>query len=136
MHGTSGGRSVRVVIPGGSSASQISSILGKRGVVRASWLFRIVARLRGVAAGFRPGDYTFRTALGYSAVIDILKKGPPVQVSRVTIPEGKTLGEVARIVELGTGIPEQRFRAAAASGSHHIPFLPSGTRNLEGFLFP
>lgn len=136
MRGTSGGDPVRVLIPKGANAGEISDLLAEHGVIRAPLLFRVVVRWRGVGDEFKPGEYVFRKGLGYAAVIDLLKTGPPIEVSRVTVPEGKTVAETARIFEREAGIPASEFLAAVEGGRRGVPILPRGVRSLEGFLFP
>lgn len=128
------GKKVRIVIPKGSNASQITEILGDASVIRAPWLFRVYLRWRGGGTELRPGEYVLSEGLGYASVVGVLRKGPPLQVLRVTVPEGKTLKETARIFEDRARIPARDFLAAAASRKPPVK-APSGA-SLEGFLFP
>jgi len=134
--GSANGREVAVVIVPGSSASAIASKLQEAGVIRAAWLFRIYARIHGFAKDLKPGEYIFRTHMSYAAVVTILEKGPKIEFSRVTIPEGKTTRETAEIFERDAGIPASEFLAEAESGRHTTAILPTGTHNLSGVLFP
>lgn len=133
--GSDTGREVSVVIEPGSSATTIAANLERAGVIRAAWLFRLYSRVRGTAENLRAGEYVFRTNMGYGAVVAILEKGPAIEFTRVTLPEGKTVTETARIMEKA-GISSADFLAAAASGTHDVRALPRGAKNLEGFLFP
>ena len=134
--GTETGREVAVVIAPGSSASTIATQLEKVGVIRAAWVFRWYARIKGTAKNLRAGEYVFRTDMSYADVTAILEKGPKIEITRITIPEGKTVREIARIVERGMGIPATEFLAEATSGRYSTSILPKGSKNLEGFLFP
>lgn len=134
MRGSDGGETVRVTIPKGATAGDISAILSDAGVLRVPWLFRVVVRWRGVAGDFKPGEYPFRMGSSYAAVIDALKIGPPLNVKRVTVPEGRTLQETARIVQRRLGIPEAAFLEAARR--HRPPVRAARGASLEGFLFP
>lgn len=132
--GKKSGEKIRVVIPKGSNASEITKILGDTGIIRAPWLFRVYLRWRGGATELRPGEYVLSEDLGYASVVGVLRKGPPLQVIRVTVPEGKTLKETARIFEDRARIPAADFLKAAASRKPPVKASP-GT-SLEGFLFP
>ncbi|MBI4729884.1 MAG: endolytic transglycosylase MltG [Acidobacteria bacterium] len=132
--GSASGDPVHVVIPQGASAGEIAGLLAERGVIRAPWLFRVVARFRGVSRDLRAGKYDLRTGLSYAAVIAALRKGPAIRFTRVTIPEGKTVAEVAAIIGARTRVSAREFLAALASA--RPARLPAGTSNPEGFLFP
>jgi UPF0755 protein len=133
--GTSTGREVAVVIEPGSSASTIAAKLEDAGVIRAAWLFRLYARVKGTAKNLKPGEYVFRTNMSYGAVVAILEKGPKIEFTRVTLPEGKTVRETARLLSKA-GFTAEEFVAEATNGKHGAKYLPKGSKNLEGFLFP
>ena len=134
--GSAGGAEVSVVIRPGSSASKIASQLEHAGVIRAGWLFRLYSKVKGTEGNLKPGEYVFRKNMSYGQVVSILEKGPKIIITRVTIPEGKTLRETAQIFERVAGIPASQFLAEASSGKHTTPLLPKGSKNLEGVLFP
>ncbi|MGH2726760.1 MAG: endolytic transglycosylase MltG, partial [Actinomycetota bacterium] len=130
------GREVPVVIAPGASASAIAGQLERAGVIKAAWVFRLYARFQGKAKNLKPGEYLFRQGMSYSAVFALLEKGPKVEFTRVTIPEGKTVRETASILERAVGIPASEF-LAEVTNSKHVPwFAPRNPKNLEGFLFP
>jgi UPF0755 protein len=62
---------------------------------------------------------------------------PPPKIVRITIPEGETRGQIARIAA-GEGLTGSYLLAARHSSlldpAHYG--APAGTPNLEGFLFP
>ena len=134
--GSKTGRPVPVVIEPGASASTIAAQLQRAGVIRAAWLFRLYARIHGSAKDLRPGEYEFRTNMSYAAVISILEKGPKIEFTRITIPEGKTVTEIAHILERAGVMPAQQFLAECRSGRHTTSLLPKEAKNLEGVLFP
>lgn len=136
MGGTAQGKTVTVEVTEGASGAAIAEQLEREGVVRSALMFRLVSRLRKVDTGLKPGVYELRTGLGVNGVIDLLRKGIEPVLERFTIPEGKTLTEVATIVEHATGISANRFLSVARSGRHRPAILPKGGKNLEGLLFP
>jgi UPF0755 protein len=127
---------VAVVIPEGASTAEIASILEARGVIKGAWLFKLVARLNGQAEVLKPGEYVLRTGMSFGEALAALEKGPTIVTFKVTIAEGKTVREIARIFEARTPIGAKAFLAAASSGRHRLPIMPAGSRNLEGLLFP
>jgi UPF0755 protein len=67
---------------------------------------------------------------------------PPVQIVRVTIPEGETRAQIAQIAA-AKGLRGSYLEAADRASRGSSPLLdparygaPQGTRSLEGFLFP
>lgn len=134
--GGAAGEPVRVIIPEGANANEIAAILADHDVVRSSFLFRIVVRFRGVGGELKPGAYDLRTNLGVSGAIDALLEGVPLKVFRFTIPEGKTVVEIADIVARATPIKRAAFLREARSGEHVPDLLPEGVTSLEGLLFP
>ena len=131
------GSLVSVVIPDGSSTSQIGDRLASAGVIHDGYLFALYVRFRGYGPLY-PGTYKLQKNLPYSAAIAALRAGPKIQVDTLVIPEGYTVAQIAHAVgELpDMGLSAQTFLAAAANGSVRSPFEPTGVNNLEGLLFP
>ncbi|TML80282.1 MAG: endolytic transglycosylase MltG [Actinobacteria bacterium] len=136
MGGTANGTPVRVIIPEGASGSEIAAILQRAKVVRSGFIFRLVARLRGISTDLKPGAYDLTTGMGVTKALDRLRSGVPLEVFRITIPEGKTIPEIAAIVGKDSKITAAQFLAAVRSGRHRLPIMPKGSTNLEGLLFP
>lgn len=129
------GQVVSVFIEPGSSAGKIATQLERRKVIKAAWLFKLVARLDGRAGQLRPGEYNLRTGMSYGEVLDVLAAGPAVLSTNVTIPEGKTVAEIARIIGEKTQVSTEQFLEAARS-RRHSHWMRPGSHNLEGLLFP
>ena len=131
------GALVTVVIPNGSSTSQIGDRLASSGVIHDGYLFALYVRLHGYGPLY-PGTYKLQKNLPYSAAISALRAGPKIQVDNLLIPEGFTVAQIAHAVAAlpNMGLSAQAFLAAAADGSVRSPFEPAGVNNLEGLLFP
>jgi UPF0755 protein len=128
-----------VVIPPGSTGSEVADILKNAGVIRSTLAFKVMSRFRGFSAGFEAGTYTnLTTNMSISAALTALKKGPlPQKTLSAVFPEGLTVAQMADRVQDQLGIPKKAFIAAANSGKFSLPpYLPEGTSSLEGFLFP
>jgi peptidoglycan lytic transglycosylase G len=133
--GSANGREVAVVIEPGASASSIARTLKDAGVIRNAWVFRLYARIKGLSRNLKPGEYRLRANMAFADVLRLLEKGPTIEFTRVTIPEGKTVREIADILAKA-GIPRAEFLKEATSGRHRTDILPKGSKNLEGALFP
>jgi UPF0755 protein len=136
MGGNANGATVNVIIPEGASGSEIASILQRAKVIRSGFVFRIVARLRGVSTDLKPGAYQLQVGMGVNAALNALKNGVPLKTFTFTIPEGKTIPEIAAIVAKHSPITAAQFLEACRSGRHRLPNMPKNSKNLEGLLFP
>jgi peptidoglycan lytic transglycosylase G len=92
-----------VVVPKGESVRQIGHRLADAGVIRSPWLFSLSARLNDVDTKVRAGEYLFPAAVSIEGTIELLRAGQVVQRA-LTIPEGRTSGEIALIVAAADGL--------------------------------
>jgi peptidoglycan lytic transglycosylase G len=138
--GASGAKTKLVVtIPDGATGGEVGQLLEKNGVIRSTWAFKLLSRFRGFSGGFQAGVYTnLTTNMAVEDVIDALKKGPLAKKSlQALFPEGLTLGQTADRAQEQLGVPGSDFMKAATSGEWSLsPYLPKGTKTVEGFLFP
>lgn len=132
------GEAVTVEIPPGTSASRIAAILDERGVITSARVFRLYARATGAgefqAGIYRRGELRRRMAMGDA--VDALVQGPEIEYSKLTIPEGFWLADVAARVGELPGKSRDRFLEVANSGQIRSKYQPEGSTNLEGLLFP
>jgi UPF0755 protein len=135
------GARVRVDIPPGSGARAIGNQLSSAGVVGSGLLFSVRATLAGKRGDLRSGRHTLRRDMTYGAAIDELSKLPvsaPGATIRVTIPEGRSRRETARLIR-DTKLRGDYLQATKRFSGRLNPFrygAPPRTRSLEGFLFP
>ena len=87
-----------VVVPRGSSLSQIAEALAAEGVVSDPLVFRIAARVTEKARRLRAGEYAFPAGASMEVVLGILASGRTVARS-LTIPEGLTSAEIVALVQ-------------------------------------
>jgi uncharacterized YceG family protein len=139
--GSAEGSQVQVSIPSGSGARQIGDRLAQAGVVDSSLLFSVRATLSGKRNSLLSGRHTMRKGMTYGNAIAALSK-PDVSAKpptvNITIPEGRTRREVVPIAKRA-GLRGDYLEASRRFAGALNPFrygAPSGTRSLEGFLFP
>ena len=135
--GSSDGSTVRVVIPPGSSVTQVGDILEHAGVVDNAGLFALRARIDGDSSAVRAGALTMRKDMSYSEALDTLTSAPAsAPVRTVTIPEGLSRGQVAALVKR-SGLSGD-YMALSRSSTLLSPKSYGGpaSASLEGFLFP
>jgi uncharacterized YceG family protein len=134
----SGTGKVIVQIPKGSSSSKIGTILAHDHVISSGFFFNIRATLQGKRGSLHSGRFQLKRDMSYSAAIEALSKPPPKVIAvKVVIPEGYTRRQIADLVD------EDALSGSYVSATVHSKLLnpkhygaPSGTSNLEGFLFP
>jgi UPF0755 protein len=127
-----------IEIPTGSTTDGIASILADADVISDAGLFARYVGLKG-AGPWEAGNYTdFRVRSSFDEAIDVLDGGPlPVGASQVRITEGKRVSDaLAQIAEQHPNISDEDLLLAMGSGQVTSKYLPEGTTNWEGLLFP
>lgn len=127
---------VRVMIPNGSSASEIAGILAGKGVVRSAFGFELLARLTGKSSSLKPGAYALDPALGPRAALEKIASGD-VSARWITIPEGFTIRQIGKRLEAERIGRADRFDELALRGGEFFDTsFPHPGHSLEGYLFP
>lgn len=135
------GEPVSIIIPEGSTATQIANILEDNDVINNAILFKLFLKKDDIGAEFKPGKYSMKTDMEYSDIVDMLHEGPPITYIDITIPEGWTAKQIAERLSANTNVDGDEYLQLVANGSALVeyPFMTSNnapTRNLEGYLFP
>ncbi len=136
LNGSSSGAPVAFTVVEGATARSIAEELEARGIIRSAFAMRLYLRFNGQESQLKPGFYELSSDLGVRAALDALLRGVPLETVRLTIPEGKTLTEIADLVDAHTPVSREAFLAAAVPERHRPRFLPPRVRTLEGALFP
>lgn len=141
---------IEVEIPLGSSSTTISKILEENEVIKNATIFRFYIKFKN-EGDFQAGTYTFTKADTFDEIIEKLKSGRIIlePVHTVTIPEGKTIDEIAEIYSRNLPITKEEF-LEKVNDEEYIKTLISNYRAiltedildpnirtpLEGYLFP
>ena len=86
-----------IVIPRGTGLNKTAQILADNGVIDDALWLMLFARVNKVENNFKAGEYAFDGRLSYEKIIEKLVKGDVI-ARVVTIPEGKALVEIKKIV--------------------------------------
>jgi UPF0755 protein len=126
-----------IFIKKGSHLKKVSEVLEQEGIIKHRQIFVFLTTILGKKTKVKAGEYEFHTPMLPLEVLDALVKG---QVKRhlVTIPEGYTLSQVARLLE-GLNLVEKKGLLQKASSPAFINALGLSQLagpTLEGFLFP
>lgn len=118
----------------GTSVAEIARKLQADGVIRSSFAFRVLAKIKGVERSMRAGHYRIASGLWAWNVVDELHDGQ-ISTETITIPEGLNLKQVAELVETSGLVTREGFMEAARNPDLLGQFeIPGNT--VEGFLFP
>lgn len=121
-------------IPEGSSLKKIAALLEARGIIREPWLFTLIARLKKSENRIQAGEYCLHLPLAPCDVLEKLVRGEVLMV-RITIPEGSTIFDVARIFEK-SGLARADAIMQKATDPGFVRSFGYDNESLEGFLFP
>ncbi len=125
---------VFVNIAKGMSTRQMAALLEEKGVVRNGWQF-LAARALRPGAILQAGEYQFKHADSAQGVFSRIAAGD-VFYYEVTIPEGRNILEIAKLVHESLEFISEEAFLKAASDPKLIGDLDSGAKTLEGYLFP
>ena len=126
---------VRVLIPKGAGVGRIADLLEQNGVISSSFFFEARATVSRRRDDLKPGSYRLKRDMSNGAALDALAEGPPPDIVTLTIPEGRSRREIARIVGRslrGDYLAATRRSSALDPARYGAERAPS----LEGFLFP
>jgi UPF0755 protein len=132
----SAGEPVQLTVEQGMSTSDIGSLLEREGIIASADVFKYYARLTGVGP-IQAGDYTLQKKSDLSDVVQVLEGGAAnAEDEKVTVPEGLTLAEVAKVIGAMPGRSAEKFLEVAKSGAIRSQYQPAGNNSLEGLILP
>ncbi len=101
---------IEITIPMGSSTSSIASILEENGIIKDARIFRFYIKFKN-QADFQAGEYIFNQTQSLDEIIESLKSGIIMAepMYTVTIPEGKTIQQIAEIYATHLPFTEDEF---------------------------
>ena len=129
-----GGPPVAVTIDAGMSARAIGIRLEAFGLVRSALFFEAAARYRGLAGRLEAGRYRLDGSRSLNQLLDDLLDAP-LEMVRVTIPEGLTRRQTAGRLR-AAGLADSARFVAATESPELIAELGVEAGTLEGYLFP
>lgn len=128
------GADVYVDVEPGATFDKVTRQLVDKGAVASDWRFKLLAHYHGWETSLKAGRFLVHSNWAPFRVLDQLVNGQPV-LSRITLREGLTWWETARLLEVEGFVTVEDFRAVITDPAflRHwgIPF-----DTAEGFLFP
>ena len=129
-----------VTIEQGSSTGDIAAILKKNGLINSEGSYKFLSKIWRYDGKYKAGMYSLSPSMTKSEIADIIKSGKS-QGLTVTIPEGYTVDQIAKLLADQGLVDKDKFLDACANGDFSkFSFVPSDKKGdpnrLEGFLFP
>ena len=123
-----------VFLPIGSTLGPITDSLVAHGMVQNRKWFTFIARAGRFDRRLKAGYYEFRRG---DPALDILRRlaAGSEKTTRITIPEGFTILDMAALAQGHLGVPADSFTGAAHDPRLVVEFGADG-ESLEGFLLP
>ena len=131
-----GKANVTIIVPSGSTLTDIGTILQSKGVIRSTKAFDKAVKAEDSTPTVQTGSYLMRTQIPASRALQILLDPGKYRIrNQVTVPEGLRLSaQVAALVK-GTKFSAAAYQKALANPK--ALGLPSYAKNNpEGVLFP
>jgi len=134
MSRTYDGPEVSFIVQNGDTFGRVNKRLYDQGLINNTRLFHYYAKYKGYLTKLRAGSFTIHTGSTMPKVMDTLIHGVPNLIS-VTIPEGRNMYEVAKLIN-DAGITTEEAFLQAAQNKDLIASLGINATSLEGYLYP
>lgn len=118
----------------GQGAGQIARALERAGLASHPRLLALLARHQGVDTRVRSGEYELSASLSPREILRRLAEGNVIQL-KVTLPEGLTRREIARVIA-AAGLASEESFLRASSDPALATQLGLEAADFEGYLFP
>lgn len=123
-----------VVVTPGMSILEIATALKEKGIISSALIFQLLARLEHYDRRIQPGRYRFPPNSDPKLVLKMLAREVPAFLY-VTIPEGATTRQIAKILAENGICPADSF-LAASTDTALLRSLDIPLASAEGWLFP
>ncbi len=128
------GETKQFIIKNGQSFPSINYQLHKQGFISSKRAFHYLAKYKKLMNKFKVGTYEVKSGMTLEQMMTMFTKGQSL-LTKVTIPEGRNIYEVAKILESKNVVKASEFISLCKD----ITFAKSLRVNapiLEGYLFP
>lgn len=128
------GEDIVFTVHNGDTFGRVNQRLYDQKIINNTRLFHYLAKYKGVLTKLRAGDFTIKTGSSIPQVLDTLIYGQP-NLKIFTIPEGRNMYEVAKIVA-SIGITSEEDFLKAATDPELLKEMGITAESAEGYLFP
>ncbi|MEC0369713.1 endolytic transglycosylase MltG [Paenibacillus chibensis] len=138
-------QAVKFTVESGMGTSKIAQVLHQNGLIKNEAVFKGYLKWKHEGSRFQAGVYEAKPGITFDELIAKLNSGEVVKeaMTRITIPEGYTVEQIAKKVSEATGTAAEEFiKLADHPGSEAVAAfqeIPAGAKlkhASEGYLFP
>jgi UPF0755 protein len=129
-----GSKLLDISFPPGSGIRKLANELKAGGVIRSSWHFILVTRLRGQAHRLKAGDYRFNDGMTPSVILEKLASGD-VDFQKFALPEGYSIYQAAELLEQKGYFKKEDFLEKCQNPAL-LKRLGLAEQTVEGYLYP
>jgi UPF0755 protein len=123
-----------VSFPPGSGIRKLAAELKSGGIIRSSWHFILVTRLRGESQHLKAGDYRFNDGMTPDVILKKLVTGD-VDYLKFSLPEGYSIYQAAELLEQKGYFKRSGFLDKCRDTAM-LARLGLGGPSVEGYLYP
>jgi UPF0755 protein len=134
LNKTYDGADANFVVENGDTFGKINQRLFNQGLISNTRFFHYMAKYKKVMTKFRAGSYTIVKGSNMSDVLNTLVYGQ-ANLTSITIPEGKNMYEVAKLLE-AAGVTKEKDFLDIIRDQEFISQFNISADSLEGYLYP
>ena len=139
---------VDITVPAGASTQEVAALLKENGLIEQELFFRAYAKLAKIDGKWQPGDFSLQPDMGYKILAQKLQTMTARKTTKVTIPEGFTVQQIAERLEKKGVCTVEDFYLALREGDYsdydfigelaNVDAADYSARyyKMEGYLFP
>ncbi len=123
-----------ISFPPGSGIRKLAAELKSGGIIRSSWQFVLVTRLRGQAHRLKAGEYRFNDGMTPDVILKKLVSGD-VDYRKFSLPEGYSIFQAAELLEQKGYFSRTEFLGKCRDRTLLVR-LGVSEASAEGYLYP
>jgi UPF0755 protein len=123
-----------ISFPPGSGIRRLAGELKSAGVIRSSWHFILLTRLRGESRHLKAGEYAFNDGMTPSEILYKIATGD-VDYRKFSLPEGYSIYQMAELLEQ-KGYFKSTVFLEKCRDSALLARLGLAGESVEGYLYP
>lgn len=126
-----------VEIPSGVSVKAIGKILEENKIINNANIFYYTVRILEKDYSVQAGKYVLYKNFGVFRTIEVLRQSPIIEDIAITIPEGLTIWQTAKITaSVFENVDSSEFVVLCENAEFVKKFNIDGISTLEGYLYP
>jgi UPF0755 protein len=127
-----------ITVKSGMAANEIGELLYQQGAIKSVFMFHVIAKMQGMANSLQAGEYVLNKNMTVAQIVSMLAKGETIH-QQITIPEGYTVEQIAKLIQekqLGSAAKFKTLAQNVVSYSYMANDNPNVVYKAEGYIFP